>query len=648
MRRAVGTILLAALALGASAASAQGGAKKKASQPQIGVTVSQDPLVQGEPFELTITIQTESSGEPKIQLPPLTGLRVLRQYESHPMSFSFSFGFGQQAVKQQKQTSEYTFVVVADRAGKFTISPVIVTVDGQRFQSQAYGFNVQPSSGASASGTPVPLQPGQGSAPADAIPSPGPPPPTAADLEGAQVDPDYFLHMVASRKRASLGEMIVVRVYLYTSWSIAGVQLVREPGTDGFWVENIDTGSQRQMPQEQIQIGDRVYERVELRRIALFPVREGELTIAPALAELEVRRGGFFSQPKKARRASQPVVLTVDPLPDAGRPPEFAAANVGQFSFRAEIDKESVKVGEPVTITMTARGAGNVRNLAVPRIDEIDGLKVYPPESEVEVVARDESVTGTLTNKVLIIPKRAGEYVIPELKWSYFDPAAREYKSLSSAAKRFVVTPGEGGAPAGQGPVVGAQSAPLDDGGAFGRMAQKLRSISTRADLATSDDGIVLNAPWFLLLAALAPLAYLGVVAAQVIRRRRSDSFVRDRSKRADGVARGRLDHLEATGEELDGGRFFAELHKILLAFLEDRLEAPVAGDTMAELTARLKRRGFGDELAESTVAEMESFDFARFARSASATAERRQALERMRTLISRLATVAVTPEVKP
>jgi hypothetical protein len=44
----------------------------------------------------------------------------------------------------------------------------------------------------------------------------------------------------------------------------------------------------------------------------------------------------------------------------------------------------------------------------------------------------------------------------------------------------------------------------------------------------------------------------------------------------------------------------------------------------------------------------MESFDFARFAASASAATERRQALERMRTLISRLATVAVTPEVKP
>jgi hypothetical protein len=645
MRRAMTTAVILATALAAGAALAQGGAKK-AQQPQIGVTVSQDPLVQGEPFELTITIETESSDEPQVQLPALGGLRVLRQYESHPMSFSFSFGFGQQkAVKQTKQRSEYSFVVVADRAGKFTVNPVIVTVDGKRFQSQAYGFEVQPSSGgAAAPGKAVPLQPDPNAPQADQIDEPGVAPPSGAELEGAQIDPDYFLHTVVSKKRCSMGELVVLRLYVYTSWSLSGVQLVREPGTDGFWVENVDTGAKHQLPQEQVRIGDRVYERVELRRIALFPLRGGELTIAPALAELEVRRGGFFSSPKKVRRASQPVVVTVDPLPDAGRPAGFDPANVGRFSFRAELDKETAKVGEPLTLSMIARGAGNVRNLVVPEIAEIDGLKIYAPESDVEVAARDESVTGTLTNKVLIIPKAPGSYTIPELAWSYFDPLSREYETLTSPAKRFTVTPAEGGAPTGQ-PPAGAAPAAQDDGGAFGRMTQKLRSIATRADVEPDGGGIVLNEPWFLALVALAPIAFVALVAAQITRRRGRDRLLRDRSKRADAVARRRLDELAARGDGLDGDRFFAELQRALVAFLEDRLECPVAGDTSAELAARLRRRGFGDELAEATVAEMESCDFARFARSASAAGERRGALERIRSLVARLAAVAIEPE---
>jgi hypothetical protein len=176
-------------------------------------------------------------------------------------------------------------------------------------------------------------------------------------------------------------------------------------------------------------------------------------------------------------------------------------------------------------------------------------------------------------------------------------------------------------------------------------MTQKLRSIATRADLSTSGKGIVLDEPWFLALAALAPLAYIAVVAAQITRRRREGNLVRDRSKRADAVARRKLDELETKDDALEAGRFFAELQRTLLAFLEDRLETAVAGDTMAELAARLKQRGFEDELAEATVAEMESCDFARFARSAAATAERRQALVRMRTLVARLAAAAVKKE---
>ena len=130
MRGAACTALLLATALlGAGAAAQVGGAGGgKPAQPQFGITVSRDPIVQGEPFELVITIATESRDEPQVQLPALGGLRILRQYESHPMSFSFSFGLGQQAVRQTKRQSEYTFVVVADRPGRFTINPVAVEI----------------------------------------------------------------------------------------------------------------------------------------------------------------------------------------------------------------------------------------------------------------------------------------------------------------------------------------------------------------------------------------------------------------------------------------------------------------------------------------------------------------------------------------
>jgi hypothetical protein len=640
-------VLLLLLASAPAFAQAQGGGAR---QPQIAVTVDREPLVQGEPFQLTITISTESSGEPEIKLPTLGGFRVLQQYESHPMSFSFSFGMGRQAVRQSKRQSEYTYVVVADRPGKYTVNPIIVTVDGQRYQSQSYVFNVTASSGGvppAAGGQPIPLPP-QASGGATAEPAAPPAAPDTADLDldGAQIDPDYFLHTVVSKKRCGVGEMIVLRVYLYTSWSVAAAPLVREPGTDGFWVENLDTGGKQVANQEEVQIGGRTYERAELRRIALFPVRSGKLTISPALVEIEVRRGGFFSRSKTVRRASAPVVVTVDPLPDSGAPAGFDPANVGSFSFRADLDRAAVRVGEPVTLTMTARGAGNVRNAVLPKIGEIDGVKVYDPESEVDVVAREDSVAGTLTSKVMMIPKRPGSFEVPRIEWSYFDLESKTYKTLTSEAKTVTVAPGETPVqPLAQDAAASPSAAAPQDATAFSRMAQKLRTISSRTDASTSGGGLVLDEPWFLAIAALAPLAYLGILAAQLLGRRSRGNLVRDRAKRADTEARRRLDKLAARGAELDGDEFFAGLHRALRVFLEDRLDAPVAGDTSAELAARLKRRGFDDELADAAVAEMESCDFARFARSAAHGGEREQALNRMRALVARLAEVSVTKE---
>ena len=64
----------------------------------------------------------------------------------------------------------------------------------------------------------------------------------------------------------------------------------------------------------------------------------------------------------------------------------------------------------------------------------------------------------------------------------------------------------------------------------------------------------------------------------------------------------------------------------------------------MAELRNRLVDRGFADEQAERAVSEMESCEFARFAKSAGSPRERRQGLERAETLVKELGAVRVTP----
>jgi len=620
--------LAAVLLCAAGTASAQ--APSKASQPQIGITVDRDRLVQGEAFQLTINIATESAEDPAVKLPALGGLRVLRQSESHPMSFSFSFGMGTQTQRISQRQSVYDFVVVADRSGRYVIDPVVVEVDGRKYQSQPYSLEV------AASG-----RQGPATDPTEPSQEPSAPPAQGEDvrIDASEVDPDYFVSMSLSKDRVVVGEAVVLTVHLYTTWNLSGYHLVREPGTDGFWAETMDTNGQRPN-QQQVQVAGRSYERTELRKLALFPVKTGAITIAPAIAELEVRRGGFFSKRKNIKRVAAPVTLTVEQPPDEGRPDGFDPANVGRFSFRGEVDRAEVKVGEPITMTMTVRGAGNLRNLKLPMLEGLDGFKVYAPENEIELRATDGSVTGSLTSKILLIPKDPGQFTIPRLDWIYYDPQSSAYRTVHSDEVKITVRPGEGFA---GGAIATGEEAP-DDEGAIDRLNRKLRSITSRASLEVGSSEPALTRPWFLGLVIFAPLAYLGLLVFTRARRRMAEREAKGRSRKADSAALRQLAELDRAPGSLPSERFFAGLQKILTSFLETRLEAQVAGDTMAELSRRLVSRGFDEELATRTVMELEACDFARFAAGASSAEERGKAAGRVAALIRDLGMVRVTP----
>ena len=151
---------------------------------------------------------------------------------------------------------------------------------------------------------------------------------------------------------------------------------------------------------------------------------------------------------------------------------------------------------------------------------------------------------------------------------------------------------------------------------------------------------------WFILLALLAPFCYIVLVVVAKLRRRVAEDFEKGRAKRADSIALRRLAKLRSQ-DKLSSEDFFKKVGGCLIVFLEARLEAPVAGDTMSEVKRRLLQRGFTSEQAEKVVVEIESSDFARFSRSAGNEEERRHALSRMEQLIKELAKVRVLPPPK-
>jgi hypothetical protein len=464
-----------------------------------------------------------------------------------------------------------------------------------------------------------------------------------AKLDGAKVDPDLFIQTHVSKKKLVVGEVLILTIYLYTSMNIAEVNVLREPGTEGFWGENLVSAGRR-FTTERVQVGGTDFDRAVLRKVALFPIKPGRLTIAPPMIELGISRGGFFSRPKKVKRSSLPVQVDVAALPEKNQPPGFDPANVGVYSFKTTVDTIEVKEGEPVTLSMTVQGDGNVRNVVLPKVKEIDGFKIYAPEEEVNIQLHDGLVTGTKTSRVLMIPKKSGDFIIPAISWSYFNAQSDSYKTLAGLPHSIRVHPLENE----ETETVrgGSGVEPVRQTSGQNRLNRKLRSILSEANLEIGTDKALLTRFWFIILVLLAPFFYIAMIILTNIRRKVAEDFKKGRSKRADSVALRRLSKLRSQAN-LSSEDFFKKVGGCLIGFLETRLEAPVTGDTMSEVRRRLVQRGFSSAQAGNVVVEIESSDFARFSHSAGNEAERRHALSRMEALIKELARVRVLPPLE-
>lgn len=177
---------------------------------------------------------------------------------------------------------------------------------------------------------------------------------------------------------------------------------------------------------------------------SLTPLKEGTLTIGPVAAGLSVavpsarRRspfGGIFGEDMRPTQvASDPVTLTVLPLPEEGRPAEFSGA-VGEFTLDVDVSPREVDVGDPITVKSVVRGSGNLDGVIAPSIIAGDALRVYPVQT-----SRDDE-SGARTFEQAVVPLRDGPLVLEGPTFTYFDPRARAYRRIAPTPARIDVRP---------------------------------------------------------------------------------------------------------------------------------------------------------------------------------------------------------------
>jgi len=242
-------------------------------------------------------------------------------------------------------------------------------------------------------------------------------------------DDDLFLEVDATPQSPYVQSQVLYTVRLYRRVEIAQASL-SEPELGDAVIEKLGDDSNYNT-----QINGVNYLVTE-RKYAVFPQKSGALTIKPLMLTAEVvantrpNFNGFFnSQMTKTKKIlSKSVTLDVKPAPATFTGKHWLSAEQLVLKEEWSGDNQQMKVGEPLTRTLTllAKGTtvGQLPELNIGKVDE--QLKTYPDQPALQEQKKPEGLIAFREEKIAVIPSKAGFYKLPAIEIPWFNSQSQK------------------------------------------------------------------------------------------------------------------------------------------------------------------------------------------------------------------------------
>lgn len=430
-----------------------------------------------------------------------------------------------------------------------------------------------------------------------------------------QIKKDLFIRVVADKSKVHTGEQVTISYKLYSRLPMQ-MGISKLPSLNGFWTQDFEIPQQAK-PTEEVLDGKK-YQVFLLKKSAIFPQQPGNLELDPAEAKgvarivQQVKRrmsdlfadpfgGGtlmmndpFFNNAMYSTMAykdvevhikSTPLKISVAPLPENGKPEGFGGA-VGQFSINSSIDKTELTTDDVATITLKITGSGNLKLMEAPRPTLPNGLSTFDPQVTDTVTSRTTTISGSKIITYTLSSQTPGEYTVPSIAFSYFNPQTGEYKTEHTQPIKIHVRPGKTY-------TAGKGSGKKDLKDIHDISTQPLTSISP-----SSAPMMLTGSYWALY--ALPIISLLGIS----FWKRRQEELSRDtvllRRRRANKVALKRLAVAGKLLQQKASKPFYDEVSKAIWLYLSDKLNIPLASLSRDAATEALQARNVPVALQKS------------------------------------------------
>lgn len=506
---------------------------------------------------------------------------------------------------EQSVSYSYGYVLYASSEGEYTIGEATVKVDGKEYKTTPQMVKVIKEQATSSSST-------KGAS--AALPTLG--------------QEDILLQVSVDHSRVYVGQPVVVSYKLLTKVAM-NVQGQKMPTFSGFWANRLNTGSSLWIREE---YKGKLYESCVVAEYLLFPQREGEIKIDPmeldVVAQLQMPRTSrhrdpfeeFFSAPRvhevHRKIASESPTLRVRALPE-GAPESFAGA-VGVFDMEVSSLESEVDANSAFTLTVKIEGEGNFSMIQTPQLNLPATFEQYPAKSFESIQTTARGVSGYRQFEYPIIARAEGDYVVPAVEFTYFNPTLAKYVTLTSAEHYLRVAPDATSHVGG-----GVYQAPVSRNDVL-VLGDDIRFIELeKSDLRKRGGVFMWSATYFLIVALMLIASVLMYVwLKRYLKQMRNQATLK--GKRANKVALARFRQAERYMKEGSERGFYEEMLRGLWGYLSDKLNIPSADLTKENIRERLTSRGAVAEDVEQYVSLITECEYAQYSPSSSGHMEER------------------------
>lgn len=564
-------------------------------------------VVVGNQFRLTYTLENTTNGK-NLRVAPFTDFRHL----TGPTPTTSSQVFVNNGKMTRNSSTTYTYILMAEKEGTFTIPPATVEVKGKKYKSNELSIKVLKKDAAAAN--------------------------QSQSSSSGISNNDIFLRTVVTKRKVFQQEYLVATIKLYTRNNLSNITNAEFPDYNGFLAYDLKKPTQLDFSTENYK--GRNYSTAILRQTLLYPQHSGKLEIGEAKLDAVIRIrsnrgqqdvfGDFFATYQNVRKTlkAKAQTINVNSFPE-GKPANFSGIAGTGISLKASINHTTVKANEPVTLKITLSGNGNLKLVNTPNITFPADFDSYDPKITNKLSNTTSGVKGTRTFEFLIIPQYAGDFTIPSYSLSYFDLSSKSYKTIKTPTFNLTVEKGEGEE---NGPVVTAFASKEN----VKFLGKDIRFIKTDGDTLIPINKFLLDVPLFRWAYLILTLLFIGIlILLKTVRKNKAD-VVKVKHKKANKMALKRMKIARSLLNQEHNEEFYEEVLNALWGYLSNKLNLPSSQHNRDNVKDILRNKNVQELLITELNDLLDMCEFARYAPSA--VAESNQGIyDRSVELISNL-----------